>query len=348
MALNAALAAKFWARFVPGAIEEQLRTAAEAVAAARRTGSPELVIESLFLRLLALYVAGDVDEAASVVHEVVPMAERLKEPFYLGVVDGDRARRLLAAGDLAAAEAAAVASRYPSSPELGQGHGVPRGPHVQLLSIRLWQRRGHELVPVIRDLLERVGNESPARVALRLGLLRALAEGGSISEARTEWERVANTELAILTPIGGWSHLTELALAAKICRRLGDVRRAELLRRLLAPWEGVQAQAHLSVYLGPVNQFLGMMEHLVGDHEGAVLHLEDALAFTDRVGARAHSAEIRCELARVLLAREAPGDRRRAETLIENANRVAAACGLVSVLHDCEQLTLHRAAAQAS
>jgi DNA-binding SARP family transcriptional activator len=342
-ALHAALSARFWTRFIPGAIAEQLRTADDAVAAARLTKSLDLVAQASILRLLALYLSGQVDAARSAVEELTTVAETMKEPFYVRYAAVDRARRLLAAGDLDGAEAAATASLNTTSPDIGDDSGVFRGAQAQLVSIRLWQGRGGELVPLIRDLIMSDAVAGSVGNALRLALLRALLQADSIDEARTEWERFANADFAALTPVGGWARLMELALSALVCCRLGDVPRAAVLHRLLVSWEGAQVQAHIPVYLGPVNQFLGMIEYLLGRHGAAISHLEDALAFTDRIGAEAHSAEIRCELARVLLTRDASGDRQHADSLLEHASRVSAACGLMRVLEDCEQLTLHRA-----
>jgi DNA-binding CsgD family transcriptional regulator len=76
---------------------------------------------------------------------------------------------------------------------------------------------------------------------------------------------------------------------------------------------------------------LGRMASALGDHDAADRHLADAVAMEERIGALPYLAQAQLAHARALIARAAPGDRRRACTLAERAVATARRLGMPGV-----------------
>ncbi|MCC6995151.1 MAG: AAA family ATPase [Deltaproteobacteria bacterium] len=125
-----------------------------------------------------------------------------------------------------------------------------------------------------------------------------------------------------------------LSLLTEACHLLGDVALAEQLYAAMLP------RAHRFVHLGPMGPYseppytrqLGLMAQTLGRLDDAVRHLSDAEARVVEVGMRSHLARLRFELAGVLLARGAEGDRARAAGLLEQARVVATELGQAALL----------------
>ena len=77
--------------------------------------------------------------------------------------------------------------------------------------------------------------------------------------------------------------------------------------------------------LGSVERPLGLIDLLMGDLDGAVQHLEDAIEADHRRGNRPVAAISQADLADVLARRQLPGDLERAIDLLDEAHEVALA-----------------------
>jgi hypothetical protein len=73
------------------------------------------------------------------------------------------------------------------------------------------------------------------------------------------------------------------------------------------------------VALGPVARYLGILSTTTSRWEEAAGHFEDAIAMNARLGARPWLAHTQNDYARMLLARDAPGDMGRALELLAEA-----------------------------
>ena len=97
---------------------------------------------------------------------------------------------------------------------------------------------------------------------------------------------------------------------------------------LLSPWEGMFLQVSLIIDWGPVNLYLGKIESLLGRHDDAVAHLEDALRATHAAELTIWEALAQAELSRALRGRGAVTDIVRSEELAGQALSTSRRLGL--------------------
>ena len=113
--------------------------------------------------------------------------------------------------------------------------------------------------------------------------------------------------------------------------RLGDrARAAEVLPFVeRCPWPAVGWGTVGYFWQGPARAWQGSLLLVLERWDEAVTTLEDALTTVELGGARPIAAHLRCELARALIGRGAPGDAARAVELLEVAAGEASALGMV-------------------
>ena len=71
---------------------------------------------------------------------------------------------------------------------------------------------------------------------------------------------------------------------------------------------------------GSVSRYLGLLTITLKRFDHAQSHYEDALAMNERIGARPWLAHTQHDYARMLLARNTPGGRERAQELLDQAH----------------------------
>jgi hypothetical protein len=76
------------------------------------------------------------------------------------------------------------------------------------------------------------------------------------------------------------------------------------------------------------DRFLGLLAHTMGNLDQAVQHFEDALAFCRNAGYRPEVAWTCCDYADTLLARNQPGDRQRAMSLLDESLAISRELGM--------------------
>ena len=117
---------------------------------------------------------------------------------------------------------------------------------------------------------------------------------------------------------------------AAVVSRLGDRPRAAILHQLLAPYADRIAGVG-PIWVGSVSYYLGMLATTLGRFEEAEAHFTAAAATHERIGALSWLARTRLEWARMLLARDKPGDPERARELLGQVKETARELGLGNV-----------------
>ena len=87
----------------------------------------------------------------------------------------------------------------------------------------------------------------------------------------------------------------------------------------MLPYASLNAVAVPELALGSTSRSLGILATLLGRFEDAARHFEEALRMNERMEAPPWLAHTQEEYARMLLRRNAPGDRERAEELAARA-----------------------------
>ena len=122
--------------------------------------------------------------------------------------------------------------------------------------------------------------------------------------------------------------LVSVCLLAETCALLDDTEVAGPLYELLLPYGSQNAVALPEVALDSVSRPLGILASLQDRFDEATEHFQQALPMNDRMGARPFVARTHEDHARMLLRRNARGDRTRAEELLARARAIYRELGM--------------------
>jgi tetratricopeptide (TPR) repeat protein len=331
----------------------------EAVALARTLGDPATLAYALSCRLNALMGPGDPQERLAIAQELRAVARSTHDKARENVGEHHRAMVFLETGRIGehrealdAAERLAAELRWPAarfmatvvqaSLALLEGRfadaetlvesalrfGASSVPwdaviftRMQLFALRSEDGQLAEMEPAIRSSVA----EFPTRPLFRCLLAKLHTELGDEDQARSVFEELAADRFAVI-PVNN-DLLLSLAHLAEVARFLRDAGRAAVLHGLLLPYRGLIVDT-LETSTGAVDRYLGLTAMTAGDLLAAERYLDDALQLNARIGARPWTARTQADLARLLVARDRPGDRERALELLTAALGTARRLGM--------------------
>lgn len=301
---------------IPGAahVEERLGEATEIMRLAEQASDRSTELLGRRLRLVALLEHGDIAAADTEVDAFARSAQSLRQPLYLWYVPLWKGMRALTAGRLAEAEA-----RASEAEALGQqAHSANASMLVgsQRLSIALARDQPAEAEDLLRSMID---DGLPLGPGAEAWLAAIWAREGRLAEASGVLSRLVATGFAA-HPEDDAEWLSSACQLAEACAAVGDLDAAGVLRDELAPFaqrcavDGIGA-----AWLGSTARYLGMLSHLLGDHDEAVIHLEHALDVHRRAGALLLTAHTLHNLGHALLARACDGDTERGRKSLAQA-----------------------------
>jgi hypothetical protein len=132
--------------------------------------------------------------------------------------------------------------------------------------------------------------------------------------------------------------LVSICLLAETCAILDDAAPAASLYDLLLPHAAQNAVAVPEIALDSAGRTLGILATLLGRFEDAAGHFANAVMMNERMGARPWVAHTKFEHARMLLRRDADGDRKRASVLLTAARATYRELGMQDDLIRAERL----------
>jgi len=350
--------------------EERERHSDEAMAMARRLGSPSTLTSALNARHYSLGIerleervgiaieiirttrdtndaigefAGhmaaivdflDMGDIGAVDHELeaaARLAGELRQPYHHWMYGTRRAMRQMLDGRFEEAEHTA---REAVTHGL-RGHEPNALPFlgVQMLSICTELGRLRELEAPVAGFVE----QFPALVAWHGTLAAIHLELGQVERARDEFERVAADHFRGLSRDPTW--MSAIIRAGYLAERLGDHRRAAMVYELLSPYAGrcVVVASGLACW-GAVSRVLGSLAAMLGRQQDAVRHFDAALELNRRMRAAPYLAHTRHEYARFLLDRGNPEDAPRAQDMLDSAVEAARRMHLAPLLNAASEL----------
>ena len=287
---------------------------------AAELGNTVIECETIAWSIVAHVAMCNLDTARRELDLHTQLAERTREPFHLYFSAQVGSAIALCDGRLDEAEAMAERSLEWAGHLRGR---VPPAVHgMQLFGIRREQGRLAELRPVVQALV----GPNKSGWAWRPGLVALFVELGMEKEARAELEEMRADEFAgVVRDFSAPS----LAYLTDACAAIGDVESAPLLYRALKPLAGSNVViGQLGACYGAADRYLGMLAATMSDWDQAEAHFEYALYLNRRMGAHTWTARTAYEYARMLLSRDAAGDRRRAGELLADAAASAERFGL--------------------
>jgi hypothetical protein len=157
----------------------------------------------------------------------------------------------------------------------------------------------------------------PARRVFRCIEAHLNATLGQMEPARTALNRLAANDFAFLPFDQEW--LYGMSLLAETAVALDDKDAAMVLHRLLLPWASLNATDPPETMRGAISRYLGLLATTLEQWKVAEGHYQRAVAMNRDMGARPWLAHTQSDYARMLLRRDAPGDRAHAGELLSAA-----------------------------
>jgi len=311
VALAYALDGRCAAIAAPDTVAECLGLATELREVAERIRDTERVVHGHLHRLVGQVVVGDVGELEAGLDALSRIADELRQPGQLWELHAGRAMLALAAGRLAEGEELirqAFAFGERSKPETA----IPAY-RLQRYALCDFRDQLEEVEPALRDLVA----DYPARLAFRCALAHLHARLGRLPEAKSAFDELARDDFSTLPFDQEW--LYGMSLLAETSALLNDTDSAAVLYALLLPYAALNAADWPEAIRGSVSRYLGLLATTTKRWEHAKLHFEEALAMNTRMGARPWLAHTQHDYARMLLARQDPRARQRAQELLDGA-----------------------------
>ncbi len=319
--LASALLARQLVLLGPGDTAERLALANEAAALAAATGKRNAAHVSQLSRALCLLERGEIDAAAREVERMRLDAEQSRLPEWRWHATAHRASLAILAGRLD--EGRRLATEALAIRRDAGDPGAVFAFTVQLYLCRRERRDAGALEGAIRGMAA----DFPDVPAWRCVLATFLVENGQVEEARTLLDALAPDDFAAVPR--DYLYPASLAWLAETATALHDAERSRTLYRLLLPFAERNIVVYSSGCLGSAHRYLANLAATAGDVDGALRHFDAALEMNARMGARPALANTQHELALCLLAIGGAAERERAHSLLAAARETATACGLV-------------------
>lgn len=193
----------------------------------------------------------------------------------------------------------------------------------QVFLIRREQGRIEEAMPA------RHSARSRSTPYLKATMVLYACELGRRTEAEEMFEDLASDDFKIVELDFLW--FGTMACLAESCAFLGDKASAEVLHRILAPYESRNAAVGLWACYGPIAYYLGLLATTMEKYDEAEKHYEAAVRSCSKAGAALWLTRAQCGYAATLLARGCRNDRERACELLDKASSRAREQGMVAL-----------------
>jgi eukaryotic-like serine/threonine-protein kinase len=295
----------------PDTIAECLALGNELCEVAERIGDKERMVHGHMDRFVVQVLLGDTRGARRDLAAMQQIADELRQPVQLWQARIAQAMLALGLGMLSQGEALAAEAL-----ELGQRpHPEMAIPAHRVQWYTLCELRGEpqKADSAIRELVANY----PNRPVFRCVLAHLHTQLGRTDEAKHALDELAQEEFSALPFDQEW--LYGMSLLAETAVTLRDTNAATILYRLLKPWEGLNAADHPEGMRGSISRHLGLLSTLLERLDQASAHYDAALAMNANMDARPWLAHTQKDYAQTLVARRAPGDRKRANQLRDAA-----------------------------
>jgi len=305
------LEGRFAATWWPDNAEERLAIATEILQLARQADDRERIAQGLDWQMVALMELGDIGAVDADLEAAAVLVEELRQPAQRWLQLHSRAMRALFDGRFDEAER--LIPEALSFGERAQRWDAVFGFRIQMYFLRKEQGRLEEM----EAIMKRSVAEFPTRYVFRAILAHLHSELGRTAEAHRAFEGLAVEGFADLRRDNDW--LFEMSLLAEVVDFLGDVDRARILYELLSPYGPSHVPTGGEAGTGSVSRCLGILASMLRRWDVAVDHFEEALERNAAMGARPWVAHTQFQYARMLVIRDAQGDRERAAELLAGA-----------------------------
>lgn len=213
-------------------------------------------------------------------------------------------------------------------PIQGTEVGADVGP--QLFEVRRVQGRLAEWAPDPRPDLFSWGTLSEAQLLVRDALAGSTAGAG---------DRLRALDREGYTAARGWARFHVLAYLAEVASMIEDRSAAARLANGLRPYAGQLIGPGLCP--GPVDRYLGVLAATQGGWAESEAYFEGAIALETRLGLPLLRARTHLWYARMLLMRDQPGDRSRADGMLSSTLAMTGGFDAAGLRSDATELLEH-------
>ncbi len=310
--------------------EERLGFSDEIVEGARAIGDHVLEFLGHEGRLVSYEELGDISRVeAELAHLAAPSVE-LRSPSQRWMVTVLRANLALQQGRLPDAERFASEAKDVGAPSRLTEAEEHFASHTYF--IRTEQGRPREALELLQDAAERFTwypffRCELADLHLQLGDERA---------SKALYQELAADRFGSLPRDNEW--LFALTLLAPLAIHHHDLLGASILYELLLPFADRHAVGHSEGTTGSASRALGILAAGLSRFDDADRHFRFAIDHNERMGARLWTTDTQVRFARMLLTRDAPGDRERAHALLNDALRTCRSLDLVRLEREIRDL----------
>jgi tetratricopeptide (TPR) repeat protein len=291
------------------------------IALANRAGDDDLALRGHSYRLLEFIDSGMADAWEPELEKLARIAERLREPRFLGMMTGTRAMRSLWLGRVAEAESLGQRALELAS-SVRDTHTLI-SVTVQTFFLRRLQGRSAEIETSARASVVTLPHIPGARCMLIL----LLCDLGRFEEAGAEIELLGDTNFHLVRRANHMASI--LPWLAEACFLLRDEARMQTLYGELLPLAGRNISLQARVCFGPAAFYLGMLATGLGRVADALEHFDAAHELAVRMQGRPLMAMIEVEHARALAA---AGEPAQAAALLTAARDTATALGFDALI----------------
>ena len=331
------LASTHWVTHGPDALHESLTRAEELGRVADEVGDRRLRALAHWRLIDSLLELGDIEAVQRELEALQRLAETRQERDLTWVLTVFRASHAHLQGRLEDCETLAhdaLAHRFEGYDETAA--------HVfggQMLVVRDQQGRLNELVETVESLT----GQYPQLPGWRCALAYIYARLDRTAQARRELEALAHADFSDLPRDASW--LPNLTALCEIVVLLGDVRRAQLLYKLLSPYADRFTVIFALPCQGSASRPLGLLATTLSRYADAERHFEHALTMNTQIRSPLLIAHTQHDYARMLLLRNHPDDGDKALHLLKQALGTAEELGLIALAEKTRPLKLAAEAA---
>ena len=311
-----------WVLRQPEYLAERLVVSQEIVRLAEATGAHEAALRGWLWLWVDTLESGEVAEAERALHAVEQLAETVRQPFWQWWPPVFRAVLALLRGHWAEAE-----GQIRRAWAIGQR--VHPGFAVQYFWGHLVSALQEQRLPEVEAELRAFLPQFAQVPGWRIAPVWLASQLGQEAAARQGFATLAAQDFADLPKDGDWHG--NMAALCEICLAVDDTPHAATLYTLWRPYAGRNINGGMSAAScrGAVARYLGALAAVLSRWEEAEQHFHDALAMNTRMGARPWLAHTQYDYATMLLARNQPGDREKAQELLDLALTTAHELGMV-------------------
>jgi tetratricopeptide (TPR) repeat protein len=321
---------RLWACLIPDRITVLASEGVEVVRLADSSGDPQLRAWSRAMWGCSLLLIGDLGRARQQAMETMAVADEAGQPGLRALAHSFYATALDALGEHEEAQRLAQAV-----PELGQQAGWPDAMlwYVGLMLLP-WVFEGQSEVAVAVASSAAAGYPRMAIGPAALALCLAFAGRG---------EELAGLLAGVPSvlpevPVDLYWLGAHAAYAGAQEFGVENADAAAATYDALLPYRAFHIAAGISLYVGPIEMALAVLSRVMGDVEGALAHHEAASATIEACGAARARAMNGYGWAMTLLARDAPGNRRRAADMLEDTLAYSRTKGYTTFVDKTEEL----------